>query len=109
MPEDKKQQESLPDNLIKRVKIMKMTQSEKKDPDLSYSAMGAGMRISIDFVAAIFVGVILGYWLDRYFGTEPLFLLILFFLGAITGFYSVYRTAKRLDSLAEREAQDRDR
>ncbi len=58
---------------------------------------GVGMRMAIEMVAAIGVSVYIGYWLDKGLNTKPLFLLVMFFLGVITGFWGVYRTAKRLE------------
>jgi ATP synthase protein I len=63
--------------------------------------MAVGMRLSIDFVAPIFVCLALGYWIDTYFGTKPLFILVLFFLGIVTAFYNLYRVAKKLENRTE--------
>ena len=34
---------------------------------------------------------LLGWWLDKRLGTSPWLLLVLVFVGAAAGFYSVYR------------------
>jgi F0F1-type ATP synthase assembly protein I len=44
----------------------------------------------------IFGGVLLGYGLDRRFGTRYIFTVSLLFLGAGAGFYSLWRYGQRL-------------
>ena len=48
-------------------------------------------------MAALAVGVGIGWLLDRWLGTLPLFLLIFFFLGAAAGLLNVYRAAKEIN------------
>lgn len=57
---------------------------EDEDPR---SAAKAGMEL----VGALAAGVIIGLALDHWLDTKPLFLLIFFFVGMITGFYNVYK------------------
>jgi F0F1-type ATP synthase assembly protein I len=49
------------------------------------------MHSALSFVGPVIVCLVAGIWLDRQFGTSPLFLLIGLFLGFGTGVYSVYR------------------
>ena len=56
-----------------------------------------GLRLTADFLSPIVVGIFLGFWLDRWSNTTPLFLLLLFFLGVGAGFWNLYRMAKRID------------
>ncbi len=60
-----------------------------------------GMRLSVDFISPIIVGIFMGFWLDRWLSTTPLFLLILFFLGILAGFWNLYRMAQRLEQQNE--------
>ena len=57
------------------------------------SAMNLGFRVLTEFVAAAVVGALLGWQLDKWFGTSPLFLLVLVLLGTAAGFWNVYRIA----------------
>jgi len=52
-----------------------------------------GMRLAVSLT----VGVLGGLWLDRRLHTTPLFLLLGFFLGAGSGFWSIYRAVYRPD------------
>jgi len=49
------------------------------------------MGVGAQMVAATFVGVLIGWWLDKLTGWSPVFLVIFFLLGSAAGFVSVYR------------------
>ena len=73
----------------------------KKSPKTAQknrSALGSAYRIGIEFVVAIFVSTGIGWALDKWLETTPLFLLIFFFLGVAAGFLNVYKAAERMDS-----------
>ena len=57
------------------------------------SGFGMAMRVGVELVAALVVGVGIGLLLDRWLGTAPLFLVVFFFLGAGAGILNVYRAA----------------
>jgi len=52
---------------------------------------GAYAGLGLQFVVSILVFLFVGQWLDRKFGTDPLFLYVGVFLGAGAAFYSMYR------------------
>ena len=60
--------------------------------------LGLGLRVGIDIVASVAVGVVAGILLDRWLGTAPWFLLVFFILGCGAAFMSVYRTAMALEA-----------
>lgn len=51
----------------------------------------AGLRAATDLVAGVAVGAFLGYLLDDWLNTKPLFMIVMFFLGFIAGFMNIYR------------------
>ncbi len=59
----------------------------------AHGGFGLAMRIGVELVAALAIGVGLGYLLDDWLGTLPLLSLAGFFLGAAAGMLNVYRTA----------------
>jgi len=59
-----------------------------------YSAFGLAMRIGTEMVAALVVGVVLGYGLDRLCGTKPLFLILFSLVGGAAGMLNVWRAVK---------------
>lgn len=74
--------------------------SDAKDPQGPQTADGGedntrqGLQAGVELVVAIAVGTIIGYWLDVWLGTKPLFMIVMFFLGVGTGFYNVYRISE---------------
>ena len=60
------------------------------------SGYGAGFQVATEMVATLAVSVGLGWLLDDWLATGPLFLVILFFLGAAAGGFNVYRRAMRM-------------
>jgi ATP synthase protein I len=66
------------------------------------SGFGVAFRIGVELVAALIVGVGVGWLLDRWLGSTPWFLIVFFFLGAAAGILNVYRAASGI-GLAEAE------
>ena len=64
------------------------------------SGMGMAFTIATHLVAGLGVGAFLGYWLDRWLGTSPWLLIVLFFLGAGAGMMNVYRMVTGMDMAA---------
>ena len=56
-------------------------------------AMNLGFRVLGEFVSAVVVGALIGWPLDKWLGTAPLFLIVFVLLGTAAGFWSVYRIA----------------
>lgn len=57
------------------------------------SGLGFGLRIATELLVALLMGAGVGLLLDRWLGTSPLFLIVLFFMGAAAGFLNVYRVS----------------
>jgi ATP synthase protein I len=58
--------------------------------------LGFGFRIGIELVAALCVGLALGWVFDHFVGTRPWGLIVGFFLGVAAGMLNVFREAKGL-------------
>jgi ATP synthase protein I len=56
-------------------------------------AMSLGFRVLAEFVAGVVVGGLIGWQLDKWFSTSPLFLIVFLALGTAAGFWNVYRIA----------------
>jgi ATP synthase protein I len=61
------------------------------------AGIGLGMRIGVEMVATLAVGGGIGYMLDRWLETAPLFMVVFLFLGGAAGVSNVYRVVKGLD------------
>jgi len=66
-------------------------------PSARSPGLGLGMRIGVEMVVTVAVGAVIGYALDAWLGTAPLFMVILLFMGAAAGVSNVYRVVKGLD------------
>lgn len=62
------------------------------------SGIGLAFRISIEFTAAVVVGVGIGWALDRWLGTAPWFMVLFLLLGFASGAMNIFRVVKGLDS-----------
>ena len=60
------------------------------------SSIGTAFKLSSELVSAVAVGTIIGFILDKTFGTKPWLILIFFFLGVVAGIVSVFRSAKNM-------------
>lgn len=54
-------------------------------------AMGIGLRVGVELVAALAVSLAIGFGLDRWLGTAPLFLVVFILLGGAAGVLNVWR------------------
>ena len=70
--------------------------SERSRGKPSGQALGKALRLGTELVAGVAVGAFIGWWLDRFFETWPVWFLIFFALGAAAGILNVFRTARRL-------------
>lgn len=73
---------------------------EKRDPPPREAGnakmLGLAWRLTIEILAGIGVGGFVGWWLDKWFGTAPLFLLVLLFLGMAAGLLNSVRTVAEM-------------
>ena len=86
------------DSLKTRLEIAKSKISEKdlysnKEPP---SSIGAAFKLSTELVAAVGIGTIIGFILDKTFGSTPWLIIIFFFLGVTAGIINVFKSAKNM-------------
>lgn len=56
-----------------------------------FQAMGLMSAILSQLVGSILIGIFAGQWLDGYFHSEPLFLIVGLLLGLATGVYAMLK------------------
>lgn len=61
---------------------------DNREPKAGYAL---AVKISSEFIAGIMVGAILGYLVDRFFGTSPWGLIVFLLLGFAAGVLNVLR------------------
>src|SRR5712691_6697588 len=62
--------------------------------------LGLGFRIGIELVVAVVVATGLGWAIDRWLGTRPWGMIVLFFLGVAGGMLNVYRAVTGISTAA---------
>ena len=78
---------------IAKSKISKKNLYKDKEPPSSF---GTAFKLSTELVSAVIIGTIIGFILDKTFGTKPWLILIFFFVGVIAGIINVIKSAKNM-------------
>ena len=88
------------DKFKTRLKIAKYKaqKSQIEDNSEPKSNIGTAFKMSTELVSAVAVGTIIGFILDKWFGTKPWLILIFFFVGVIAGILNVIKSAKKLQN-----------
>ena len=60
--------------------------------------LGKIMKVVVEIVAAMAVGLGIGILIDNYFDTRPFFIIVFFLLGSAAGIMNVFRVAKSLQN-----------
>jgi ATP synthase protein I len=55
------------------------------------TALGVGMRVGVELVSAMVVGLAIGWGLDRWLHTSPVLLVVFVLLGGAAGIANVWR------------------
>ena len=86
------------ETLKTRLEIAKNKISKKSlyKNDQPPSSIGTALKLSTELVSAVAVGTIIGFILDKTFGTKPWLILIFFFVGVVAGIINVFRSAKNM-------------
>ena len=82
-------------DIERRISAMQRRQNkDEKQRDDRGLPIGVGAiigRVATELVAGVIVGAFIGWIVDDWLGTSPLFLVLLFFLGAMAGMLNVWR------------------
>jgi len=87
-------------NLQDKIKALKPdndfgTDTEEETESLKNAGqMHDGMKAGVELLIPILLGCFGGLYLDKWLGTQPLFLILLLLLGIGAGFLNVYRITK---------------
>ena len=77
---------------IAKKKISNKYLSNNKKPS---SSIGTAFKMSTELVSAVAVGTIIGFILDKTFGTKPWLILIFFFRGRDSGYYECIQICEK--------------
>ncbi len=67
----------------------------KEDRRELFKTLGFMSSAGISLVAAILIGLAMGYYIDKWLDTRPIFTLIMMVMGVISGFRNVYLLTRR--------------
>lgn len=70
-----------------------LEKAQERKAEASRKGYAEAMKLSSEFIAAIAVGGVLGWVLDRYAGTSPWGMIVLLLLGFCAGVLNVLRSA----------------
>lgn len=71
-------------------------------------SMGLAYMMGVHLVSGVIVGIVMGYYLDKYFDTKPWLTLTFLVFGIIAGYRNMFQEMKRIQKKeAEADAQDR--
>jgi len=82
-----------------RLKIAKknIKKNEQNKIGTNATSLGKALKISTELVAAVVVGTTIGFLLDNWFDTKPLFIILFFFMGVSAGVLTVFKSAKKMN------------
>jgi ATP synthase protein I len=83
------------DALARRIAAAREGEASKRDG--SKREESQGWSIAVEFIGAMLVGGLIGWFIDRRAGTGPWGLIILLLLGFATGLRSVLRQQNKFD------------
>jgi len=84
------------DDLKSKIELIK--KKYKKDKiQKNNNSIGFAFKISTELVAAVFVAIFIGWYIDKLLGTKPIFLIILLLVGIVAGIFNVVRSAKMIN------------
>ena len=84
-------------NLLKK-KIQEAKEKIEEPVVEAPKPLGKIMKVVVEIVAAMAVGLGIGILIDNYFDPRPFFIIVFFLLGSAAGIMNVFRVAKSLQN-----------
>ncbi|MEM8649287.1 MAG: AtpZ/AtpI family protein [Pseudomonadota bacterium] len=95
------------DAMNKRLGRETKQQNLQGDAEAGKPGLGKGMQMSSEFVAAILVGLAIGFGIDWLIGTKPWMMIIFLMLGFVAGVLNVLRSAGQMSGPYELKGSDK--
>ncbi len=80
----------------KRLKNFEKKNLKKNEKIKKSNDLGLFLKAGVEVISPIIVGIVIGIFLDNYFNSKPLFLIVFLILGFGGGISNIYKTVKRL-------------
>ena len=84
--------------LKQKIEAAKLKNHSDFQSDVPPSHLGKVLKLTVEIVAAVGIGLGIGMLLDNFFDTRPLFIIIFFLLGGCAGILNVFRVAKSMQN-----------
>ena len=78
-------------NNIKDIEARIAAAKPSNKPSISTPPSNTALHLITELLGGVITGVIIGYNMDKWLSTPPLFLVILTIIGGISGGYSFYK------------------
>ncbi len=75
-------------------------------PKPAASPVGRALDLGVEIAGCVVIGTLLGYWIDRWLGTEPAFLLVFMVFGFAAAVRVLFRFAQRSAAASDASASD---
>ena len=85
-------------DLKEKIKEAKLKTQDKYIGNNQPSPIGKAMKLAVEIVAALAIGIGIGFVLDNFLDTRPLFIIMFFLLGSCAGILNVFRVAKSMQN-----------
>ena len=85
------------DDLDLKLKKISSQKNEVLQENNVYKSAHIGWRMILELVIGIIMGVILGFGLDYFFNTTPIFLIIMIFFGFAAGVKTMIKTSQEIN------------
>lgn len=82
-----------PDVIAQRLRAARIAQKGPEPDDKR--GMAIGLRMGVELVAGVLVGLAIGWALDRVLGTEPILLVVFLLFGIAAGLLTAIRSAQQ--------------
>jgi ATP synthase protein I len=92
------------DDLGRRIEAVR-DQQPKPKPTQPSGRLNVVYRLSTEFVAAVFVGMALGWGFDALTGWKPVGIILFSMLGIAAAFYSVFRAMRQLNAEQDKQGK----
>ncbi len=86
-----------PKEIREKIKKIKSEIEEEKLNDKNVSPFGYAMKMGTEFVAAVFVASFVGFYIDKWLETTPIFIIFFFIIGSVAGIFNVVRSSKMIN------------
>ena len=77
-------------NLSKRIEVA-LAKKDNKQTFKNQDSLNIYYRVGTELLAGLIIGAGIGWTLDQWINTTPLFLIIFFTLGGVAGIYNLWR------------------